>query len=164
MVEYGITHSKVAKDTKMLTVVDISDSYSGQLRALLRPLSYDYPDFWKWFNRVCNDELNAANHDRKLLLCEYQNELVGVAILKRSESKICTLFVDPKYRGLGVGTDLLRSSMEEFETDTPLITVSDNHVLECENLFQYFGFKLDDVKQDYYRVGHTEYVFNGVLQ
>ena len=131
---------------------------------ILKSLENEYPSFSEWYHeRVCE---GLKNKTRSILLA-YDDDgrnIVGVSILKNSfEKKICTFRVIPEFQHQGIGTELMRKSIEILGTDLPLITVSENRIDEFSVLFQKFCFKEFCKYPDYYRNGKYEVSYNGYL-
>lgn len=125
-------------------------------------LNREYPDFSLWYASLFRFD-NVLDADREMLLSMCGDKVAGIAILKRSEQKVCTLRVVDGFRGRSVGTGLLRESCELLGTSTPLITVSSAHLREYQKLFKRFGFKMEDCRYAYYSMLHSECAFNGSL-
>lgn len=125
-------------------------------------LNKEYPDFSQWYARLFRSG-SILDADREMLLSVYEDKVTGVAILKRSEQKVCTLRIVDGFRGQSIGTRLLKESCELLGTSTPLITVSSTHLREYRKLFKRFGFKMEDRRYAYYSMIHSECAFNGVL-
>ena len=130
---------------------------------ILSDLEFEYPFFLKWLHKVF-DELQISEKRIILIYCNTDNifDIRGIAILKNTleERKICTLRVLPPYRHQGIGTILLKKSIEILRDPYPLITVSGVHM----NLFGPFlrknGFVLKDKIKSLYRRGCYEYFYN----
>lgn len=117
-----------------------------------------YPSFEQWYFLKVLPEL--AKSDRTIIYEKESNRLKGVAILKPSENKLCHLSVMPEYRNKGIGVRLFKKSFEELGTSLPYCTVSEEKLPEFKRLFDYFGFKLTNTVEGYYRIGKKEYFFN----
>lgn len=125
-------------------------------------LEQEYPSFRYWFfDKVIPDCLNGT---RQIIEARVSGRIAGVLIIKDSaEKKICTLRVCPEFRRMGIGRQLMECAITLLNTTVPTITVSDEHLEEFRSLFDSFGFRISEAHCDYYRAGHTEYVFNGTL-
>ncbi len=130
---------------------------------ILSDLEFEYPFFLKWLHNVF-EELQTSEKRIILIYCNADNifDIRGIAILKNTleERKICTLRVLSRYRHQGIGTLLLKKSIEILKDSHPLITVSGVHM----NLFGPFlkknGFVLKDKIKSLYRRGCYEYFYN----
>lgn len=89
-------------------------------------------------------------------------DLKGVSIIKNTqeEKKICTLRVMEKYQNRGIGLRLFEKSFETLQTRFPLLSVSEEKYPDFKKIFDYYGFKLTSIKENYYRIGKKEFFFN----
>ena len=88
------------------------------------------------------------------------NCLRGIAILKYNEKKLCHLSVMDAYKNKGYGIKLFKKSFEELKTEKPFLTVSEEKLPDFKRVFDYFGFKLTNVIEGYYRDNKKEYFYN----
>lgn len=142
--------------------VDYRDWLSIAVNEALWPLNAEYPFFAIWYKNLFSASLTLDN-DREILLCLDNKRVAGVAILKYSEQKVCTLRVSKGYRGRSIGTRLLTNSFELLDTSRPLITVRSTRLKEYQRLFERFGFRMEDRRYAYYSLLHSECAFNGIL-
>lgn len=133
--------------------------YLSRLQQFLHDLSCNYPYFEEWLERVFS---LIQSGERTIILCEYDDEIVGASILKdtQHEKKICTVRVATQFHRQGIGTMLLIKSREILKDDFPLITVSDEHIDSFRNFLLRFRFKERSKIKSVYRYGHDEYYFN----
>lgn len=104
-----------------------------------------YPGFDKWFD---NKVIPNVNSSRKVILAMNNGEFSGALILKPSEKKICTLFVNENNRHKNLGLDFLRIASEELETYKMFISFND----DVKNFFlnnDYFNFYTKCVSDKY---------------
>lgn len=147
---------------------DLSDFTFGKwyerIQHFLIPLKWEYPFFDSWFEELFLAPF-CLKKDREILLCLCNDEIAGLAILKRTaeEQKICTLRVERKYQKMSIGKKLMERSFEWLENDKPLITVRGAKRHEFDRLFQYYDFRLEDKKWNYYRLFSAELAYNGEL-
>lgn len=138
--------------------------YFTKVYSFLRMLVLEYPFFHQWYNKLflLNNDLNNG---REIIICQYNGEIAGVAILKRDseECKICTLRVAKKYQRNGIGKKLVEFSMEWLENDKPFITVHKTKQKDFAQLFTYYNFKLEQKTWGYYSIFSTELAYNGIL-
>lgn len=126
-------------------------------------LNIEYPGFHSWFQNNVIPDLETKQKEIILIMCgEY---IAGVSILKNTydEKKICTIRVGKHFRGQGLGKKLMEISLMELNTDKPMITVSSYRYPQFQNIFNYFGFKMEDISCNYYRNRNDEICFNGQL-
>jgi GNAT superfamily N-acetyltransferase len=132
--------------------------------ASISHLQVFYPEFGSWFWAKVIPGLESGT---RLILPSYAGDrLAAVAILKRvpEERKICTLWVAPFARGIGLGGRLLSGSLSWLDCEKPLITVCQERLRELRPLLRKFGFTLEQVCDSCYRAGRLEYVFNGLIR
>lgn len=138
------------------------ENYFREIYNKIKFLHSEYPKFKEWyFNKVVYDILNNKNR-RLIILKEINSEIAGISILKQdgSENKICNLRITDKYKGIGLGYELLSQSVDILECDKPYITVSSKRIHEFNKLLNNFDFKLSYIYNNYYQKGETEYFFN----
>lgn len=138
--------------------------YKDIVYGFLWHLNFEYSGFRRWYLDLFTDTHSLRN-EREILICSSENSVFGVAILKRDEeeSKICTLRVSRGAQRSGIGKQLSLKSFDWLETDKPLITVRSYKEFQFEKLFQYFGFKREEVFPRYYGLLGTEIAYNGIL-
>lgn len=137
------------------------------LKDILHPFliaDAQYPFYDAWYFGIFLPGLRRGT--RKLIVCTYQTEPIGFALLKTtaSEKKICRLIVHPDFRRSGIGSLLLERSFDLLETERPLISISDKRLYCLYPFLHRYGFRLEYVLDNYYRVNSSEYVFNGFLE
>ena len=135
---------------------------SEKVFARLKHLESIYPDFRTWF---FGKVLTEAPHRRRMFLHWHNQNLVGVAIAKRSitERKLCTLWVDDAFRASGVAGALSNQAFEWLGTERPLFTVPEEKIGEFHGLLNRWDFSQVQSIANIYRSGKREYVFNGRL-
>jgi predicted acetyltransferase len=130
----------------------------------LRLLNSEYPDFDKWFYQKVVKGIKEG--DRSIIANFCDNELAAISILKSNdlENKICTFRVIEKFRGKGIGLNLMKDSFKVLNTTAPLITISEKRLHQFSKLLEVFNFNLHEVYDSYYLNGVKEYSFNGPLK
>lgn len=138
--------------------------YFNRIFNFLIYLVIEYPSFIDWYKKLFTINGNLEN-EREILICERNNEIAGIAILKKTkeEQKICTLRVKDKYQRNGIGKLLMEYSFEWLENDKPLITLHKSKQNQFATLFKYYDFKLEQKSWSYYNIFSTELAYNGVL-
>lgn len=127
---------------------------------ILTRFEAEYPSIFGWyFNKVVPN----LNKDREILVCVDKGRLVGLSIIKHSEKKLCTLFVEERQRGLGIGTKLIELSCKTLGESKPFVTVNNMYLDYYLTLFFKRNFKLVKTYRDYYAKNRVEYSFNGKL-
>lgn len=117
-----------------------------------------YDDYTQWFWR--KQVPNLFHSNRKMYYAKSGYELLGFITVKNDgeERKICTWYVLPQYRKLGIGTALLKKGMNWLDTWGPLITIPHYKVKEYENFIKKYSWKYTDTINIY---TDKEYVYNG---
>lgn len=128
----------------------------------VKDLEEEYPNFKNWYYQSVVPGLIDGTRNIFAVVCN--GEIVAIMILKNAEEKkICTLRVSKNYRNLGICSKLLKIAFKELQTAMPIITVSDKHKYEFENVLNRNGFVLEKAYPDYYINGVVEYSYNGLL-
>ncbi|HLP48659.1 MAG TPA: GNAT family N-acetyltransferase, partial [Candidatus Kapabacteria bacterium] len=98
----------------------LNNFYIDSAYAAIDKLSYEYPNFGKWYYEKIVPGLFSG--ERKILVNLIDNTISAVAILKDTadERKICTIRVHPLFRRQGVGKMLIGKSFELLGTDKPI--------------------------------------------
>jgi ribosomal protein S18 acetylase RimI-like enzyme len=131
-----------------------------RLRNFLGDASLLYPNFDVWLHFKFLHGLPTG--ERKIAVAHDGAQIIGVALLKQnlSESKICTFYIMPKYRNLGVGKELMDFSLRTLDNPNTFITVADERKDELFPLLTSRGFKAAASCKDLYRELSTEYIFS----
>jgi len=117
-----------------------------------------YPDFENWY--YANVVPSILNGDKEFLFEIRNSKIVGLAIIKHSEKKLCHLSVFDGYKNRGYGLKLFEKSFQALGTSKPYLTVSEEKYIEFKKIFNYYGFKLKYKKLNAYRKNKYEYYFN----
>lgn len=121
-----------------------------------------YPGLDKWLDRK-RPEL--ARGEAEGLVAIYGLEKAGVALTSEKAAgvrKISTLFVLPRFQGVGVGPRLLYDIISKAAKDRVeklYVTVAEERRLELEGLLHRYGFQLEGVAPRRYREGSWEWVW-----
>lgn len=129
------------------------------LRAFLVDVSGFYPNFDGWLNfKFCR---NLASGQRKIILAHNGNEIIGAALLKSDnlESKICTFYVDPAFRGMNIGSKLMDLSISTLDNPNTFITVCDERKSELAPLLSSRGFTLERSVDGLYHSHSSEHFY-----
>lgn len=117
-----------------------------------------YPDFKKWY--YTNVIPSILNGDKEFIFEIRNNKIIGLAIIKHSEKKLCHLSIFDEYKNKGYGLKLFEKSFQALGTNKPYLTVSEEKYIEFKKIFDYYGFKLKYKKLNIYRENKYEYYFN----
>ena len=131
-----------------------------QILNLTKPINDTYPGYTKWFMEKFIPGLQ--NKERMYIIAlDDANTLAGCVLIKNTEEKkkICTLFVNPKFRRQGLGKKLMEQTIKELG-EHPLITVSSRNLSQLSPLLKQYGFHLSAAKKGAYNSEDTEYYFN----
>lgn len=123
-----------------------------------------YPEFNSWVSNIVIPGIIAG--ERSIILEYRQGDLAGLAILKDSfaEKKLCCLQVMPKFQGSGIGLSLFEKSFELLNTESPLLSISEEQRSNFAKIFKYYGFEFSETYHQYYRPLKNELSFNGLLK
>lgn len=123
----------------------------------------DYPDYENWFRY--KHIPGVINGERDTILAIYSKKIIGVCnIKKKDEKKICTLYIDYKFRRKRLGIDLVKKAISLLETDKPLITMPENSLSNYKRIIKYFNWKVTNVIDNCYKDGINEFIFNGEFE
>ena len=154
LLKYGLTVEKA---------VEICNALYG----LTDFICDDYPKHKSWFFQKHLPATLTENSGRDIIFAYDKNKyLYGTAFIKKDadEKKICTLFVSPDARGLGVGTALVEKSMEILATTKPMITLADYKLKMFEGLIKKYQWEQTQVVSGLYNDHAKELVYNGILE
>ena len=127
---------------------------------LTKPICDTYSSHDDWFKSKFVP--NIQKGERIYIVSFDDNEnLTGCSLLKdtKQEKKICTLFVNPKYRKQGIASVLLDASLNVLNNKA-VMTVADKNLSQLLSLIKKYNFELTSVKKDVYTKGSVEYFFN----
>lgn len=130
------------------------------LSHFLNAVSPMYPDFSIWWNFTFRRGLSSGQ--RKIVLAHYGDQIVGVALLKKNmhESKICTFYIAPDFREMGVGGELMDLALETLDSNNTFITVSDERQRQLAPLLSSRGFILVNSVDGLYRSKSSEHFYS----
>jgi hypothetical protein len=154
---------------EMVQARDVSLDYDRELPdglglwSEVSHLERQYPGFRSWyFGKVVPGIITGH---RCVLTRRHAGRLVGLAIAKRGEeNKLCTLWVDPRLRGLGIANGLADEVFDWMGSHHPLFTVPEEHLCNFSGLLNRWAFVQTQIISSYYRPGKQEFVFNGTLE
>lgn len=131
----------------------------AQIWLLTRTVNGTYPNYTKWFKEKFISGLKKG--ERMYIVAKEGKILAGCVLIKKTaeEKKICLLFVHPKFRQQGLGTQLMKRTLEELGSH-PLLTVSEHNLPQVSQLLKKNGFHLSATKKGVYHPENTEYYFN----
>jgi len=135
-----------------------ADDYD-RLYELTSSVKKNYPHYKDWFYGVFLEGLKK--NERTIVSVFNEKSLAGVALLEHSEeeNKINTLFVLPNCRGKGVGSLLMKESIDVLGGSEINITVSGKNLFKLKGLLDASDFKLMKIEKDFYVKGEEEYFY-----
>lgn len=152
------------KQTNILTKYQVNYEIAqevnfAKLRTFLKDVSRLYPNFDAWLNFTFLR--NLASGQRKIALAHNGNEIMGAALLKSDifESKICTFYVDPAFRGMNIGSKLMDLSISTLDNPNTFITVCDQRKSELAPLLSSRGFTLERSVNGLYHSHSSEHFY-----
>ena len=145
-----------------MNIVRVTDPLTALLsKPFIASLDQYYPDISNWYHYRIVNELNDSNC---ILLHAYQNEkLVGVSIAKKGiDPKLRCVRISKELESSGLGIKLINRTLDEMETDKPMVTVSEELFHQYSRAFHhYYDFKIEQVLKGLYRENKLEYIYNG---
>lgn len=139
---------------------EIVNLITNEVLNITLPLKDDYPEYKTWF---LIKHLEGIGNDRDILFTVYKKEIVGIANIKLSEQKICTLYIRPGFRENKIGRMLVKTCMEVLGTNKPLITISSNKINLFKKIIKENNWEYSESLSNYYIIGSDEFIFNGSL-
>ncbi|WP_343582568.1 GNAT family N-acetyltransferase [Pseudomonas sp.] len=126
------------------------------IASCLESVAAHYPGFKEWLYFTFRTGLIQGK--RSVLLARSNNDVMGLSLLKHDglEKKICTFFVLPEYRGIGVARELMNHSLSNLGEANIGITVSEERNDELYPLLASKGFTLHKAVAGYYRNSKIE--------
>lgn len=131
--------------------IDAVDSF-------LAHMNINYPNFSDWFKT----HYKEPRTDRNIIQIYIDNKLVGVSLTKEDplESKICSFYILNEYRSLGLGTLLMKQTLNTFHMRNDiLLTVADDTLVNISSFLSRNLFFLSETKSDLYKEGKKELFF-----
>jgi ribosomal protein S18 acetylase RimI-like enzyme len=130
--------------------------------ALLHDLPRDYPGAESWLKRRLRDSLNG---EAESWIAEVDGWPAGVVILtpKTTALKLSTIYVEPRFRGCGVGALLMDHALERaalHRIDETYVTVAHHTVPLLQPLLDSRGFARVALERHRYGWGRHEAIFS----
>ncbi len=129
-------------------------------------ISEDYPSRKSWFyQKQLKETLDLSGRRDIIFAYDEKKNIMGAAFIKdgENEKKICTLFVDKKFRGMRVATKLVDKAIEILGTKKPMITLVDYRLPMFAGLIKKYGWERTQEVKGLYNENSTELVYNGTL-
>ena len=139
---------------------EIINLITNEILNITLPITDDYPEYKTWF---LTKHLAGIGINRDILFTTYKKEIVGIANIKFSEQKICTLYIKPGFRENKIGRQLVKTCMDKLGTNKPLITISSNKIHLFKKIIKENNWEYSESLGNYYTIGSDEFIFNGSL-
>lgn len=126
-------------------------------------INNSYPMHKRWFFEKLIP--NIGNKTREILfITNSEDDIIALSALKNEEieKKICTLYVDKSFQGLGLGSKLVENSVNFLGTTKPLVTFSEDKLHMFQKFISKYHWELCE-KVNIYGNGHLELCYNGYL-
>ena len=113
----------------------------SKLCGILYLIMSDYPGFVAEY--YCKYVPALFTGSCEIMTCEANGTFVAVAVLYRSEkeARIDAFYVDPGYRNMGIGTELIERCFGWLETDAPIISIPDNKMIFFKTFIRRYGWE-----------------------
>ena len=123
----------------------------------------DYPDYKSWF--LAKQVSGLYDNTRNIIVAHIDGKLVGFTSLKKTEDerKICTFYVEKRFRKNQIGSRLVEKSIEFLDTEQPLITIPMDKLKEFVRIGNKYNWKVTDIIENLYRINNPEVIVNGEL-
>jgi len=131
---------------------DIAASLSG--------VSPYYPNFKEWLFFTFSKSFRSG--ERRILMAHNGTDVCALSLLKATEdeSKICTFFVLPEFRGRGLGRELMGRSLYSLKGGATIITVAEERHSELRPLLVESGFGVFEESLGAYRPDKIEFFYS----
>lgn len=122
-----------------------------------------YPDFENWIDGKIPE---IGRGRASAFVARYGQENAGFALVvdkQQGVRKLSTLYMKPRYQGLGIGPRLLYGVIEQAARDKIsklYVTVSEERREQLEGLLSHFGFYVEGVSGRRYREKSWEWVWS----
>ena len=124
-----------------------------------------YPNYKNWYY---DKHIEGIGNGRTIIFVRdnVTRKIVGVCNLKnnREEKKLCSLYVDEKYRKQGIGFKLLDYAFNYLRTNKPVFSVNSKNYNDYKNIINGNDWNLKEILGNYYMYGDCEYVYNGKIR
>lgn len=135
----------------------LDDELIKNIFEMTKSLEQFYPEYKKWFNVTLMAGIRKGH--RSVVVVTVDDKTVACSVLKNTvqEKKICSVYVLPTYRRRGIGEMLIDYSMCILNDANIKITIPEENNPWAIKHLKNKGFLLQDVRQDMYRTGVSEY-------
>lgn len=132
-----------------------------QVLILSLKVKQDYPDYKSWF--LTTQVPGLYDNTRNIIIAHIKDKIVGFVSLKKTkeEKKICTFYVEKKFRRNKIGTILVERAINYLEDEKPLITIPLNKLNEFTRIGEKLSWEITDIRENMYRADIPEVIVNG---
>jgi len=153
----------IALNSKSKVIFEHIESENIKFSDLAKSLSTVgayYPSFKNWLYFTFRKEMIEGK--RSIVIARTGNGIAGLSLLKNTldEKKICTFYVSPSYRGIGVGHQLMDASTSYLGDKNIKITVAEERNPDIYPLLKSKGFSIEKKVSGYYRDNVDEYFYS----
>jgi len=148
------------KTIENFSLIDKESGLYDKLYDLTSEIEKTYPSHKVWY--YANFIGYLLKNNKALIIFarnSKNNEIAGVAFINKEIYKLCTLFVNPKYRRMGIATKLLQIS-EDSLGKKPFVTVSEINYPKLKKIFEKNKYILTYKVIGYYQKNIVEFCFN----
>jgi len=148
------------KTIENFSLIDKESGLYDKLYDLTSEIEKTYPSHKVWY--YANFIGYLLKNNKALIIFarnSENNEIAGVAFINKEIYKLCTLFVNPKYRRMGIATKLLQIS-EDSLGKKPFVTVSEINYPKLKKIFEKNKYILTYKVIGYYQKNIVEFCFN----
>lgn len=93
----------------------------------------------------------SNSSDGHIWVVKFKNEIVGMCSAEKGDdkNKLVSLYVLPKYQGLGIGTRLFEKVLDWFGCDKPIELGVAEYNAKAIRFYEKFGFEIEGNMEDY---------------
>lgn len=144
--------------------IEVVENLIHQVLTLSMQVKTEYPEYKNWF--LTTQAPGIYDGTRNIIIAHIKDRIVGFVSLKKTaeEKKICTFYVEKKFRKNKIGTILVEKAIEYLGTEKPLITIPLNKLNEFTRIGEKYNWEISDIKENLYRLNNPEVIVNGELE
>ena len=144
--------------------IEVVENLIHQVLTLSMQVKTEYPEYKNWF--LTTQAPGIYDGTRNIIIAHIKDRIVGFGSLKKTaeEKKICTFYVEKKFRKNKIGTILVEKAIEYLGTEKPLITIPLNKLNEFTRIGEKYNWEISDIKENLYRLNNPEVIVNGELE
>lgn len=140
----------------------ITPEWYGLVEEFLGESDALYPGIIDWWRKRVVPEINSGKRLCKLVAVDGEVAALAIAKVHRRSSKLCTLRVAPQFRRMGIGQQLLKSTLASLicaQSSKVHFTISEEIFDECGDFFTPYGFRLGHWRKGWYVRGMYEMAY-----